>query len=87
MHGLGLLEAILVLSVAAFNYFFFSMNRILRGKWYRLSPTWQWPRDIRQIRRLVQTAETDQVRHNCKVTLCGIYISGGCFLLALILGI
>jgi hypothetical protein len=82
---LGLADAILMISVLGFNFFFLSMFRILRGKWYRFSPTWRWLQDVRALRRLSLTAESDELRQECRLVLHGIYISSGLLALGILL--
>jgi hypothetical protein len=81
-----IVNSILIISVAAFNYFFLYMWHILRGKWYSISPTWEWIKDIRELKKLSVTAESDELRTKCKFVLNGIYFSSGLLLIGILLG-
>lgn len=83
---IGFADLVLLISVLLLNYFFSYMNHILRGGWYRLSPTWRWLADIEELKVLSQTGETDELRQKCKTVLYGIYISSGLLFIGILFG-
>ena len=79
-------EINLVIGVALFNYFFFRMWHILRGKWWRFSPIWKWSGDIAELKNLSKTAESERLRQASNTTLWGLYFTAGYLLFFGILG-
>ena len=82
----GFTDIVLILAVILINYFFFYMWHILRGKWYSISPTWEWIKDIRDLKKLSVTAPTDKIKQKCKFVLNGIYFSTGLLLFGIVFG-
>ena len=80
------IEISLFLCIASLNYFFLRMWHLLRGNWWRMSPTWKWPQDIRDLKRLAETAESEALRQKCSNTLKGLYITAGYMLFVAVLG-
>ncbi len=79
-------EFSLVLSIVSLNYFFLRMWHVLRGKWWRFSPTWRWPQDIANLRKLANTAESEKLRQECNTILWGLYVTAGYMLSVAVFG-
>lgn len=73
----GFVDIVLLASIAALNFFFFYMWHILRGTWYSISPTWEWVKDVKELRKLSLSADSEELRQTCKFVLKGIYVSSG----------
>ena len=70
-------EISLFLCVVLLNYFFFRMWHVLRGKWWRISPTWKWSKDITELKSLAKTAASEKLRQECNSILWGFYLTAG----------
>ena len=82
-----LIEYFLIASVISFNYFFSRMNYILYGTIWQLVPTWEWLNNIRELKNLSRSAETEELKKKCKLVLTGLCISFCSMLAGFILGV
>ena len=71
----SIFDLILFVGVVLCIMFFSSMWHILYGKWYAITPAWKWPHDIRELKKMSSTAETDTMRNECRSVLNGICFS------------
>jgi len=79
------IEFNLFLSIGALTYFILRTRHIVYGKWYRFS--FYLPGDIKEMKRLAETAESEEQRQKCVETLHGLYISAGYLLYTGLLGL
>ena len=82
----GLIDILLIVSVALINYCFFCMWKMLYGGWFHLRPTWKWLDDFQRLKLLASNADSVEVRQKCQLIINGFYLSCGLFLLCLLIG-
>jgi hypothetical protein len=79
------IETSLIICIVLLNYFFFRMWHLLHGKWWRMSPTWKWAKDIAQLKNLAKAADIEKLRQECNFVIWGLYFTAGYLLLVVII--